>query len=43
MRKIITFASAFVFVTALLCSCKSHEKCPAYSKVNTQNQHTKIA
>jgi hypothetical protein len=43
MKKIIAFASAFLFVTVLLSSCKSHEKCPAYSKVNTHNQQAKIA
>lgn len=43
MKKIIVFTSAFAFVAVLFSSCKSHEKCPAYSKVNTQTQHNKIA
>ena len=43
MKKIISFVSAFALVAVLFSSCKSHEKCPAYSKVNTQNQHNKIA
>ena len=43
MKKVIIFASIFAFVAVVFSSCKSHEKCPAYSKVNTQNQHIKIA
>jgi hypothetical protein len=43
MKKVILTISAFAFVAVLFSSCKSHEKCPAYSKVNTHNQHTKIA
>jgi hypothetical protein len=32
----------FVFVTALMlvfASCKTHERCPAYGKVNTTKSH----
>lgn len=42
MKKVIIIASVFAFVAVLFSSCKSHEKCPAYSKVNTTNQN-KIA
>lgn len=42
MKKVIILAFVFAFVAAFS-SCKSHEKCPAYSKVNTHNQHNKIA
>lgn len=35
MKK-LALLSAFVFVTSItVSSCKSHEKCPAYSKANT--------
>ena len=43
MKKVIILASVFAFVAVLFSSCKSHEKCPAYSKVNTQNHNNKIA
>lgn len=43
MKKVIIFASAFIFAGILLSSCKSHEKCPAYSKVNTHINNNKVA
>ena len=39
MRKFL-FGLIVVAVTALsVTSCKTHEKCPAYSKANTQSAH----
>jgi hypothetical protein len=36
MRKVILLAVALVFASAVLTSCRSHQKCPAYGKANTE-------
>jgi len=41
MKKVIIFASAFVLAGLTLSSCKSHEKCPAYSKVDNSSLYKK--
>jgi hypothetical protein len=35
MRKIIFLSLVVLFSVAVLSSCKSHEKCPAYGKVTS--------
>jgi hypothetical protein len=37
MKKAILIAFVFCLAGNLFTSCKSHEKCPAYSKANTVN------
>lgn len=37
MKKVIVLSLVAIFSVALLSSCKSHEKCPAYGKANTTN------
>ncbi len=37
MRKVIILSLVAFFSIALLSSCKSHEKCPAYGKANSTN------
>jgi hypothetical protein len=37
MRKVALFAFMFAFATLVFSSCKSHERCPAYGKVNTSS------
>lgn len=41
MKKAIIFAFAFFLTGSVLTSCKSHEKCPAYSKANTSSAYKK--
>lgn len=36
MKKLLIAASVVLFVVALA-SCKGHEKCPAYSEVDSQS------
>lgn len=36
MKKLISLSIAVILVSGIFVSCKSHEKCPAYSKVNTK-------
>ena len=36
MKKILLSLVAIAVIGGSVVSCKSHEKCPAYSKVNTQ-------
>jgi len=36
MKKLFLFAIVSVLVSGVLTSCKSHEKCPAYSKVENK-------
>lgn len=35
MKKLALLSVLVLVVSAALSSCKSHEKCPAYSKANT--------
>lgn len=34
MKKIALFTLSVVFVSSLLTSCRSHERCAAYGKIN---------
>lgn len=34
MKKVLLFLAIVTFVGSVLTSCKSHERCPAYGKVN---------
>jgi hypothetical protein len=34
MKKLIALSIAVIFASGVLVSCKSHEKCPAYSKAD---------
>jgi len=34
MKKVVLTFLALAFVAALVSSCKTHERCPAYSKAN---------
>lgn len=36
MKKFISLSIAVVLVSGVFASCKSHEKCPAYSKVDVK-------
>ncbi|MDZ4665615.1 MAG: hypothetical protein SGJ15_12100 [Bacteroidota bacterium] len=38
MKKFLLSIAAVAFIGASFTSCKSHEKCPAYSKVNTESK-----
>ncbi len=38
MKKLAIFAAAVFVLSLTLSSCKSHERCPAYGKVQTQSQ-----
>lgn len=38
MKKFLLSMVAIALVGLTVTSCKSHEKCPAYSKVNTQSK-----
>jgi hypothetical protein len=35
MKKIVSFIAVVIFAGSVLSSCKSHQKCPAYSKNST--------
>lgn len=41
MKKVLSLVIALVLVSGTFVSCKSHEKCPAYSKADTKAK-TKI-
>jgi len=41
MKKVIIVASLFLMASIAFTSCKSHEKCPAYSKANTPSLYKK--
>ena len=34
MKKSIVIVLAFIFASAIMFSCKTHEKCAAYSKID---------
>jgi hypothetical protein len=36
MKKIVYFILATAFLGSVLTSCRSHQKCPAYGKANTE-------
>ncbi len=36
MKKIAYFFIAAAFLGSVLTSCRTHQKCPAYGKVNTE-------
>ncbi len=38
MKKFLLSIVAVALVAGSFTSCKSHEKCPAYSKVNTETK-----
>ena len=44
MKKLIGIISVFVFVSCLLSSCASHERCPAYGDIDLQieNQEEQV-
>jgi hypothetical protein len=35
MKKFVAFIAVVLFAGSVLSSCKSHQKCPAYSKNST--------
>jgi hypothetical protein len=37
MNNKLAAALLIVFMTVAMYSCKSHERCPAYGKANTEN------
>lgn len=37
MKKVLVISIAAIFSIALLASCKTHQKCPAYGKAITTN------
>jgi len=37
MKKTAIFLAILMFSATLLYSCKSHERCPAYGKIEKQN------
>jgi hypothetical protein len=37
MKKIAYFILAAAFLGSVLTSCRSHQKCPAYGKVNSES------
>jgi hypothetical protein len=43
MRKVIVLSLVVLFSAVLITSCKSHEKCPAYGKTNTNSTVVKNA
>ncbi|MEO6304107.1 MAG: hypothetical protein ABIP51_13135 [Bacteroidia bacterium] len=40
MKKVISLSLVILVVAISLSSCKSHEKCPAYSKVEKSNKRS---
>jgi hypothetical protein len=42
MKKIILTSVVFALVAVSISSCKSHEKCPAYSKVTTKTNKASV-
>lgn len=41
MKKGLTIGMMVLFVLALCSSCKTHQKCPAYGKVEASNIYAK--
>ena len=41
MKKLALLSVLSIAFCATVCSCKSHEKCPAYSKANTVSSSKK--
>ncbi|MDO8998694.1 MAG: hypothetical protein Q7W45_02935 [Bacteroidota bacterium] len=42
MKKVISLSIVTIIVAISLSSCKSHEKCPAYSKVEKKSTNKSI-
>ncbi len=40
MKKLVSLSIVALFVAISFSSCKSHEKCPAYSKVEKTNKRS---
>ncbi len=40
MKKLVSLSIVALFVAISFSSCKSHEKCPAYSKVEKSNKRS---
>ncbi len=38
MKKVFAIAAVFVVLASSFTSCKSHEKCPAYSQVEQESK-----
>jgi hypothetical protein len=38
MKKVLSLSIAAILVSGIFASCKSHEKCPAYSKVDSKEK-----
>lgn len=41
MKKVIVIASVLFLAGVVFSSCKSHEKCPAYGKTNSNSLYKK--
>lgn len=41
MKKILIVASVVIFI-ASISACKTHEKCPAYGKANTEKTEKSV-